>query len=435
MSVHGIFGAQGGDEGKGKIVDEKASDVDYVIRAQGGDNAGHTIHNEYGKFVQHLIPSGIFYPHVKNVLGAGMVVNPFSLIEEMDVLIKAGITLDNLYISRRAHLVLPHHIWFDKQREGSKVSLGSTKKGISPAYSDKMLKINIRYEHLLNTDILRDMIDKLYDTYRDMYGVDLGHLYEGETDKKRGSVLYNLLVGCIDRLKPHIIDDFEMIQDALSLNKKILVEGQLGGIKDIDWGMYPYCTSSSVHAGAIVTGAGIPATKIDRLTGVSKAYYTLVGSPDEPFPSEMTEKDATRVRSIGKEYGATTGRPRRCGWFDAVQAKYVSRLNGFTDIALTKLDVLSEFDVIKICTGYNIDEKIYTDTIPSVWDMHRVTPIYEVCPGWKKDISSVRILTDLPVDALKYTLRLQTLLGIPISSISVGPERHQTINIGSIGVW
>ncbi|NOX63027.1 MAG: adenylosuccinate synthase [Chloroflexi bacterium] len=419
MSVTAIVGAQWGDEGKGRIIDYLAQQADVVIRYQGGDNAGHTVINEYGKHALHLVPSGIFNPATQNIIGSGCVVNPQSLLEEMASLEAAGVNLDNLWISSRAQMVLPYHRTLDELEEKArgKDTIGTTKRGIGPAYADKAARSGLRIGDLLQPDWLEARLDNALNTINRKL-----QLLGGEPVD--GSELYALLMDFREKLGHRIVDTVPMLRRALEINADILLEGQLGVMRDLDWGIYPYVTSSNPTAAYAPSGAGLPACAIDRVVGVVKAYSTAVG--DGPFPTELLDADGEKLREIGQEYGATTGRPRRCGWFDGVAIGYAAWLNGMTGLAITKLDVLDHFETIKICTGYRLPGgEIITDSMPDTPALYQVTPVYESWEGWLTDTSHCRRWDDLPKQARAYLHRISELAGVKIDYVSVGPEREQ----------
>ena len=419
MSVTAIVGAQWGDEGKGRIIDYLAQAVDVVIRFQGGDNAGHTVINEYGKHALHLIPSGIFNPKTKNIIGSGCVVNPQSLLEEMDALTAAGVTLDNLWISNRAQIVLPYHRTLDVLEEASRGSdtIGTTKRGIGPAYADKAARSGLRFGDLLQPHWLEARLDNALRTVNRKIEILGGEAVDGQ----------ELYARCLDyaaKLGPRIIDTVPVLRQALAANEDILLEGQLGVMRDLDWGIYPYVTSSNPTAAFAASGAGLPARTIDRVIGVVKAYSTCVG--DGPFPVELHDSEGEKLRTIGGEFGATTGRPRRCGWFDGVAINYAAWLNGMTGLAITKLDVLDNFATLKICIGYELpDGSIVRDTMPDTPVLNHVKPLYEEWAGWEVSTEECRHWADLPQAAQAYLNRLSELAGVRIDYVSVGAEREQ----------
>ena len=419
MAVTAIVGAQWGDEGKGRIIDFLAQEADVVIRFQGGDNAGHTVINEYGKHALHLIPSGIFNPKTQNVIGSGCVVNPQSLLTEMAALTEAGVTLDNLWLSNRAQMVLPYHRTLDALEESSRGAdtIGTTKRGIGPAYADKAARSGLRLGDLLQPAWLESRLDgALRSVNRKL------QLLGGEPVD--GAALYALCQEFQAKLGHRIIDTVPLLRKAVAEKQRILLEGQLGVMRDLDWGIYPYVTSSNPTASFAASGAGLPARTIDRVIGVVKAYSTCVG--DGPFPVELHDADGLKLREIGGEYGATTGRPRRCGWFDGVAIGYAAWLNGMTGLAITKLDVLDRFAELKICVGYQLpDGTIVRDSMPDTPVLMQVKPIYESWAGWQSSTEGCRRWQDLPPQAQAYINRLSELAGVNVDYVSVGPEREQ----------
>ncbi len=419
MSVTAIVGAQWGDEGKGRIIDYLAQKADVVIRFQGGDNAGHTVINEYGKHALHLVPSGIFNPSTKNIIGSGCVVNPQALMQEMDGLLAAGVSLDNLWISTRAQMLMPYHRELDVLEEAArgKDTIGTTKRGIGPAYADKAARSGLRVGDLLQPDWLEARLDNALRTINRKIEILGGSPVDGNQ-------LFPTCMAYRERLASRIVDTVPIVRQALEAGDKILLEGQLGVMRDLDWGIYPYVTSSNPTASYASSGAGLPARAIGRVIGVVKAYSTAVG--DGPFPVELHDEMGERLRSEGGEFGATTGRPRRCGWFDGVAIRYAAWLNGMTGLAVTKLDMLDNFDTLRICTGYELPGgEIVTDSMPDTPVLYQVKPIYEEWPGWGCCTSDCRSWADLPDNAKAYVARLSELAGVKVDYVSVGPERAQ----------
>ncbi len=435
MSVIAVVGAQWGDEGKGRVVDYLAAEADLVVRYQGGNNAGHTVVNRHGEFKLHLIPSGIFYPATRNLLGNGVVINPPALVTELDQLDAAGIATDNLFISDRAHLVMPYHVLLDQleERERGSAKLGTTSRGIGPAYVDKVARRGIRIVDLLEADAFRS---RLATNLRRVERMVTGYFGAGGTDDE----LHDAVVASTDeraiadaylaageRLRPRVVDGQRLVDEALEAGERILLEGQLGTMRDLDWGVYPYVTSSSPIPGGARLGAGLPAVRIDRVMGVAKAYTTAVGTG--PLPAELDGADGERLRERGAEYGTSTGRPRRCGWYDAVAVHFSVRLAGYSSLALTKLDVLDAFEMIPICTAYS-DPRTGREwrTIPASDDVYaRLEPVWEELAGWQTVTTGCRSWEALPAPARAYVERLEALAGVPISHVSVGPERSQMI--------
>ena len=430
MSVTAVVGAQWGDEGKGRVVDYLAEDADLVVRYGGGNNAGHTVVNDHGHFKLHLIPSGIFHPGTRNLLGNGVVINPPALVDELEGLLSAGFACENLFISDRAHLVMPYHVLFDQleERERGAGKLGTTSRGIGPAYVDKVARRGIRVVDLMEPDTFRERLDagltrvrRLAEGYAD---TELADAVAAATDSEAIATAY---LAAADRLRPHVVDGQAMVDEALTGGQRILLEGQLGTMRDIDWGIYPYVTSSSPIPGGASLGAGLPAVAIDGVLGVAKAYTTAVGAG--PLPTELDDADGTALRERGAEYGTSTGRARRCGWYDAVAVRFSVRLAGYSSIALTKLDVLDGFARIRLGVGYRdpADGREWATVPASASVYERLEPVYEDLPGWQADTTAARSWDDLPDAARSYVERIEELAGVPISHISVGPEREQMI--------
>lgn len=423
MTVTAIVGAQWGDEGKGRIIDYLAQNADMVIRFQGGDNAGHTVINEFGKHALHLIPSGIFNPNTVNIIGSGCVVNPQSLLEEMTALSKAGLALENLWISTRAQMLMPYHRTLDVLEESARGSdtIGTTKRGIGPAYADKAARSGLRMGDLLQPEWLKNRLEGALHTINRKIEILGGEPVDG-------AALYSLCMEFREKLGKRIVDTVPMVRYAIEQSHDILLEGQLGVMRDLDWGIYPYVTSSNPTASYASSGAGLPARAIDRVIGVVKAYSTAVG--DGPFPVELKDEIGERLRSEGGEYGATTGRPRRCGWFDGVAIRYAAWLNGMTGLAITKLDVLDGFESIKVCVGYRMsDGQVITDSMPDTPLLYQVTPVYEEWEGWQTSTADCRRWDDLPKAARAYIHRISELAGIKVDYVSVGPEREQMFEV------
>lgn len=427
MPVTAVVGAQWGDEGKGRVVDYLAQRADMVVRFQGGDNAGHTVVNAHGTFALHMIPSGVFNPETTCVVGAGTVVNPANLLAEMQTLHDAGLALDNLWLARRAHVVLPQHPQLDALAEAARSDadrIGTTHRGIGPAYADKAARIGLRLGDLTRPDWLERRLRQTLPA-RNRALAELG----------APAIDADALIGqCLEwgqTLGPRIVDTVPLLRDAVRGGERVLLEGQLGVMRDIDWGIYPYCTSSNPAAGGAYSGAGLPPGAIDTVLGVVKAYSTAVGGG--PFPCELTDADGEKLRAVGKEYGATTGRPRRCGWFDGVSIGYAAWLNGFTALAVTKLDVLDGFEEIKLCTGYRLDGEVITH-LPDTPDLERVEPVYETWPGWMCSTREARTWRELPKAARAYLHRIAALAQAPIRYVSVGPARSELVVLDTYGV-
>ncbi len=421
-----LVGAQWGDEGKGKATDLLGGDVDYVVRYQGGNNAGHTVVIGDQKYALHLLPTGVLSPDVVPVIGNGVVVDPGVLLSEIDGLAERGISCDRLLISANAHLIMPQHKAIDKVSERflGKAKIGTTGRGIGPAYGDKIYRMGIRVQDLLDPGILGKKIEAAVGEKNQI----LTKIYN-----RRGldpaKVLEEYL-GYAERLRPHIADTSLVLSQALDQDKVVLLEGGQGTLLDIDHGTYPFVTSSSPTSGGACAGSGIPPTRLTRIIGILKAYTTRVGSG--PFPTELLDEQGDWLRQTGGEYGVTTGRNRRCGWFDAVIARYATRINGVTDFFLTKLDVLSGLERIPVCVAYDVDGVRHDEIPMTQTDFHHATPIYEELPGWQEDITSAKTFEDLPPNAQAYVRALEEMSGAPISAIGVGPGRTQTIQIRSL---
>jgi len=413
-----VVGAQFGDEGKGRIVDYLAAKADIVVRFQGGNNAGHTVVNELGIFRLHLVPSGIFYPKVKCLLGAGVVVDPTALLEEIAGLEKASVKTANLWIDRRAHVVWPYHRLLDGAGE-QKGGLGTTQRGIGPVYGDKASYRGIRMGDLVHAEVLKERLERILPLKN----------YEMAFYGLAPLKLDDLLMQAQEwrsKLSTRIIDSIPMLHAAEGKGERILLEGQLGVMRDINWGIYPYSTASSPTSGGACEGAGLAPQTITDVIGIVKAYTTAVGGG--PFPTELQDQDGERLRDVGEEYGATTKRPRRCGWLDTVVLRYAAMLNGFTGIAITKLDVLDQFERIKICTAYDRNGTITTD-MPDTWTLGTVKPVYEEWKGWESSTTKARRWDDLPQNAQAYLRRIEELAKVPIKYVSVGPQRENMITV------
>ena len=421
MPVTAVVGAQWGDEGKGRIIDYLAQHADLVMRFQGGDNAGHTVVNEYGRHALHLVPSGIFNPNTMNIIGSGCVVNPESLLTEMAGLLAAGVSIDNLWISARAQMLLPYHREIDVLEEAARGAdtIGTTKRGIGPAYADKAARSGLRIGDLLQPEWLERRLDQSLAAVNRKIELLGGSPVDGR-------VLFALCMHYAERLRARVVDTVPLVRAAVEEDRRILLEGQLGVMRDIDWGIYPYVTSSNPTAAYASSGAGLPPQAIGRVIGVVKAYSTAVG--DGPFPVELLDATGERLRNAGQEFGATTGRPRRCGWFDGVAIRYATWLNGMTGLAITKLDVLDEFDVMRICVGYRLPGgEVIEDTMPDTPVLFEAKPIYEDWPGWQRPTVDCRTWDELPPEAQAYVRRISELAGVRVDYVSVGPEREQMI--------
>jgi adenylosuccinate synthase len=421
MTAIVLLGAQWGDEGKGKATDLLGDRVDYVVRYQGGNNAGHTVVIGDQKYALHLLPSGILSPSVIPVIGNGVVIDPAVLLKEISDLNERGINTSKLKISTNAHLIMPYHRTIDKVSERflGKSKIGTTGRGIGPAYADKINRIGIRVQDLFDQSILRQKIEAaLHDKNQILVKVF----------NRKGITVNEVIseyLGYAEILKPYVTDTSLLLDQALQQGKLVLLEGSQGTLLDVDHGTYPFVTSSNPTAGGASTGSGVGPTKITRVIGILKAYTTRVGSG--PFPTELFDEDGEALRKIGGEVGVTTGRNRRCGWFDAPIARYAVRVNGLTDFFLTKLDVLTGWEKIPVCVAYEIDGKRVEDLPASQSDFHHAKPIYEYLPGWKENISKARSVADLPKNAQEYVKFLEKISGAPMSAIGVGPGRDETI--------
>ncbi len=421
--VKAIVGANWGDEGKGKITDMMAKEADIIVRFQGGANAGHTIVNDYGKFALHTLPSGVFYNHTTSIIGNGVALNIPVLFEEIQSIVDRGVPKPKILVSDRAQMVMSYHVlfdWYEEERLGGK-SFGSTKSGIAPFYSDKYAKIGFQVSELFDEETLKEKVERICETKN----VTLEHLYHKpllEPDKLMEELLeYRRMV------EPYVCDTSAYLWDAIKEGRNILLEGQLGSLKDPDHGIYPMVTSSSTLAAYGAIGAGIPPYEIGKIITVCKAYSSAVGAG--AFVSEIFGEEADELRKRGGdggEFGATTGRPRRVGWFDAVASKYGCRIQGTTDVAFTVLDVLGYLDELPVCVGYEIDGEVVTE-FPSTVKLEKAKPVFEVLPGWKCDIRGIRKYEDLPENCRKYIEFIEEKIGFPITMVSNGPGRDDII--------
>ena len=423
MPAYAAIGGQWGDEGKGKIVDYMAEKASCVVRYAGGNNAGHTVINEQGHFSLHLVPSGIFWPHTSCVIGNGVVVDPDVLISETKALQERGIDTSRLYVDERAHLIMPYHILLDRLEEESRGSgaLGTTGRGVGPAYMDKTARSGIRAVELLDLESLKTRLKGILDWKNSL----ITKVYEAEPVSFDD--VYGKCVEWKETLTPYLTPAEHVVHESLARGEKVLLEGAQGTLLDLDHGTYPYVTSSSPSIGGACTGLGLSPKEIEGIFGVFKAYSTRVGSG--PLVAEMDEDTASVLREKAWEYGTTTGRARRIGWFDAVAARYSARVNGFTSLVLTRLDVLDGYESLKICVGYELDGKIIDHFPSSAHMLDRCTPVYEELPGWDDPTASVTELDGLPPEALAYIKRLEELVGCEVDLISTGPERSETILI------
>jgi adenylosuccinate synthase len=422
-----VVGTQWGDEGKGKITDFLSKQADAIARYSGGDNAGHTIQFEGETYKLHLIPSGIFYSDKTSVMGNGMVINPESLVKELKGLQDRGIDTSNLRISNRAHVILPYHVYQDKVDEESRgdAKIGTTCKGIGPCYTDKVQRIGIRVADLLDKEVFEqklrsnlEMKNRLFTKFYEVEGLNFDDIFEK-------------FYAYGQEIAKYVTDTSKVLNDVIDEGGKVLFEGAQGVLLDVDHGTYPYVTSSNPVAGGVTTGTGIGPSAVTRVIGVSKAYTSRVG--DGPFPTELFDEVGHQIREVGREYGTTTGRPRRVGWFDSVVVRHSRRVSGITDLALNSIDVLTGLDTVKICVAYDYKGERITEYPANLHIIEDCTPIYEELPGWTEDITGVRRLEDLPENARNYVKRVSELTGIEIATFSVGPDRDQTNVL--VNVW
>ena len=428
MPAYAVIGGQWGDEGKGKVIDYLAGNVDYVVRYAGGNNAGHTVVNEQGTFQLHLVPSGICWPDVRGIIGNGVVVNPDVLRGELDMLSDRGIDTARLYVSERAHVIMPYHILLDNLEEEARGSgaIGTTGQGVGPAYMDKTGRMGIRIGDLLDSSTLESKLQRTLEFKNAL----ITKIYN-----KNPLSMEDILVKCREWaqwLRPHVQSTEKLIQNILAGNQRILLEGAQGTLLDLDHGSYPYVTSSSPSVGGACTGLGLNPQSISGVLGVFKAYSTRVGSG--PMPSELHDETAELLREKAQEYGTTTGRARRVGWFDAVAARYSRQINGFTGMVFTRLDILDGFSSVKICVGYQVgNEEI--DYFPAdIALQEKCVPVYEELPGWDTPTASSTRKDQLPVNALNYIQRVEDLVGCPVQIISTGPRREETILVEPVFV-
>jgi adenylosuccinate synthase len=418
-----LVGAQWGDEGKGKATDLLGDRVDYVVRYQGGNNAGHTVVIGAESYALHLLPSGVLSPAVVPVIGNGMVIDPEVLLEEIDGLADRGVSCDRLLISADAHLIMPHHRALDRvtERYLGKARIGTTGRGIGPAYADKVARTGIRVQDLFDPGILRQKLDLVL---REKNQV-LAKVYN-----RRGidpDAVAQEYVGYGERLRRYVADTVLILNRALDEGRSVLLEGAQATLLDVDHGTYPFVTSSSPTAGGACSGSGIGPTRITTVIGIVKAYTTRVGAG--PFPTELDGDQAEWLREAGGEYGVTTGRPRRCGWFDAVIARYAARVNGVTDFFVTKLDVLSGLDKVPVCVAYDVDGTRHTEMPMTQTEFHHAVPVYEYLDGWQQDVSEAREFAGLPGNAQRYVRALEDMIGAPVAAVGTGPRRDQTLQL------
>ena len=428
MPAYAVLGAQWGDEGKGKIVDFLAKDAHIVARFAGGNNAGHTVVNDDGKFSFHLIPCGVFWPQALNVIGNGVVVDPDVLLEEIDDLRSRGIDIsDRIVVSERAHLIMPYHVLLDELSERARGAsrIGTTGKGIGPAYADKAARTGVRAADLLDIEALMPRLEKILE-YTNLV---ITKVYDG--DALSFEDVFDRCRRWSERLGPYIGQAEKIVNQALAAGKNVLLEGAQGVLLDLDHGTYPFVTSSNPTIGGASVGVGVSPTHIEGITGVFKAYTTRVGTG--PLPTELLDETGETIRELAQEFGTTTGRPRRVGWFDAVAAKYSTLINGYTSAVLTRLDVLDGFETVRICTYYLTEDGEKTDDFPGgVAALEKARPVFEEMPGWDKPTASVRRYEDLPRQAQDYVERIQALIGCPVDIISTGPHRDETVMVRSM---
>lgn len=420
MSSVVVVGTQWGDEGKGKITDFLSEHAEVVARYQGGNNAGHTIIFGGVKYKLHLIPSGIFYKEKICVIGNGLVVDPKALLEELKYLHDRGVSTDNLRVSNRAHVILPYHLKQDELEEASKGDnkIGTTKKGIGPAYMDKAARIGIRMADLLDREAFKEKLERnlaqknrLFEKMYDTEGFSVEEIFEEYFEYGQ-------------QIAQYVCDTSVVLNDALDNNHRVLFEGAQGVMLDIDHGTYPFVTSSNPIAGGVTVGTGVGPAKVTRVVGVCKAYTSRVG--DGPFPTELHDEIGHQIREVGREYGTTTGRPRRVGWFDSVVVRHARRVSGLTDLSLNSIDVLTGIPTLKICVAYKYNGEVIDEVPANLNILAKCEPVYEELPGWTEDITGVRALDELPENARKYVERVSELTGIQLSMFSVGPDRNQT---------
>ena len=420
MSSVVVVGTQWGDEGKGKITDFLSENAEVIARYQGGNNAGHTIKFNGETYKLHLIPSGIFNKEKISVIGNGMVVDPKALVAELAYLHEKGVTTDNLRISNRAHVILPYHLKLDEVEEARKGAnkIGTTKKGIGPAYMDKAARVGIRIADLLDREIFEEKLaqnlaekNRLFERFYETEGFKIEDILDEYYEYGQ-------------QIEKYVCDTSVVLNDALDEGKRVLFEGAQGVMLDIDQGTYPFVTSSNPVAGGVTIGSGVGPSKITHVVGVCKAYTSRVG--DGPFPTELNNEIGNRIREVGREYGTTTGRPRRVGWFDSVVVRHARRVSGLTDLSLNSIDVLTGIETLRICTAYRYKDEVITEYPANLKILSQCEPIYEELPGWTEDITGVKSLDELPVNARHYVERVTQLTGVPLTTFSVGPDRTQT---------
>ncbi|WP_017471560.1 adenylosuccinate synthase [Amphibacillus jilinensis] len=421
-----VVGTQWGDEGKGKITDFLSQNAEVVARYQGGNNAGHTIKFDGVTYKLHLIPSGIFFEEKTSVLGNGMVIDPKALVEELGYLADKQVKTNNLKISNRAHIILPYHLKLDLLQEEEKGinKIGTTKKGIGPAYMDKAARVGIRVADLLDKDVFREKLEQNL--------AEKNRLFKKvyEVDELKVDDILDEYYQYGQEIKKYVVDTSVVLNDALDQGRRVLFEGAQGVMLDIDQGTYPFVTSSNPIAGGVTIGSGVGPSKINHVVGVSKAYTTRVG--DGPFPTELNDQIGDQIREVGNEYGTTTGRPRRVGWFDSVVVTHARRVSGITDLSLNSIDVLTGIETLKVCVAYRYQGEVIKEFPASLKVLAECEPVYEELPGWTEDITGVKSLDELPANARHYLERISQLTQIPLSIFSVGPDRNQTNEIRNV---
>lgn len=420
MSAKVVVGTQWGDEGKGKIVDVLADQADMVVRFQGGDNAGHTVIVNGNKHVLHLLPSGVLREEAECIIGPGVVCNPFVLLKEMETLKASGLSTDHIRISDRAQMLLPYHCYQDELEEAvASTKIGTTKRGIGPCYQDKYARKGIRYHEFKDFEQfkkrLKENVERKNELFTKVYQAEPIDYEKMERD----------LEAIHDQIVPMLVESTHLVNEAIDEGKEVLFEGAQAAMLDINYGTYPYVTSSSPTSAGVTIGTGVAPSKLDQVIGVVKAYSTRVG--EGPFVSELFDESGQWLQNKGHEFGATTGRPRRCGWLDLVVIKHAHMLNGLTDIVLTKLDVLDDLEEIKVCTGYELDGETITYIPSDPQDVAKAKPVYITLPGWKEDISAIKNYEELPENAKKYIQFIEEFVGVPVSMVSVGPDRNNNI--------
>ncbi len=423
MPVRVVIGAQWGDEGKGKIVDLLSDQTEFVVRYQGGANAGHTLKFDGKTFVLHLIPSGIFHANTTCVIGNGVVIDPVKLLEEIEAVRKMGVNPEGrLLVSESAHVILPYHKALDQARESARGDnkIGTTGRGIGPSYVHKIARMGIRMMDILNPDGLREKLEYALEDTNALLQMLGAEPYSVDA-------LIPEITRCADKLRPFICNTTHLLHEAHAAGKNILLEGAQGALLDVDHGTYPFVTSSSPTSGGACTGTGLPPTAITHVMGITKAYCTRVGNG--PFPTELHNETGETIRKIGSEFGATTGRPRRCGWIDLVALKYASRINGINELTITKLDVLDSFAEVKACTHYELDGKIIEFMPLNLKDLERVKPVYTTYKGWNTSTNGIQSFDDFPIEARTFLNDIQEYLGVKMTMISTGPDRSETIRL------